>query len=188
MLFLVLQHLCDKISTKLEQISLQIWQTIDALVGPLRPEVLKNRNWENSCKSAPAESLFLENNNHSTFLQKESARHLFGREKKSHSVRWLNPTVLKVKARAKRRTWVKITPIASSNSVNFWRTGDVSISCLSVLDSCSCKSILNNEDNKLVSEEKLKSWIQKAREETWLGTLHFTLIIWVLITTQQTLC
>lgn len=57
----------------------------------------------------------------------------------THRVRWLKPTVLRVNARARSRTWVKMTPIASSNSVSFWRTGEVSMSCLSVLDSCSWK-------------------------------------------------
>lgn len=55
----------------------------------------------------------------------------------THRVRWLNPTVLSVKALARSRTWVKITPIASSNSVSFCRTGEVSISCRSVFGSCS---------------------------------------------------
>lgn len=55
----------------------------------------------------------------------------------AYKVRWLNPTVLKVKARARSRIWVNWTPIASSNFVSFLRTGDVSISCRSVLDSWS---------------------------------------------------
>lgn len=59
----------------------------------------------------------------------------------THRVRWLNPTVLNVNALAKSRTWVKITPIASSNSVSFCRTGEVSISCRSVFGSCSYRKI-----------------------------------------------
>lgn len=55
----------------------------------------------------------------------------------THRVRWLNPTVLNVNALARSRTCVKITPIASSNSVSFCRTGEVSISCRSVFGSCS---------------------------------------------------
>lgn len=47
-------------------------------------------------------------------------------------MRWLKPTVLKVKALARRRTCVNRTPIESSKLVSFWRTGDVSMSCRSV--------------------------------------------------------
>lgn len=54
-------------------------------------------------------------------------------------MRWLKPTVLRVKALASRRTCVNKTPIDSSNWVSFWRTGDVSISCLSVCGSCTWK-------------------------------------------------
>lgn len=59
----------------------------------------------------------------------------------THRVRWLNPTVLNVNALARSRTWVKMTPIASSNSVSFCRTGEVSISCRSVFGSCSYREI-----------------------------------------------
>lgn len=55
----------------------------------------------------------------------------------THRVRWLKPTVLSVKALASSRTCVKMTPIASSNSVNFCSTGEVSMSWRSVLGSCS---------------------------------------------------
>lgn len=44
----------------------------------------------------------------------------------------MKPTVLKVKALARRRTCVNKTPMEFSKVVSFWRTGDVSISCLSV--------------------------------------------------------
>lgn len=50
----------------------------------------------------------------------------------THRVRWLKPTVLKVNALANRRTCVNRTPMDSSKLVSFCRTGDVSISCLSV--------------------------------------------------------
>lgn len=65
----------------------------------------------------------------------------------THRVRWLNPTVLNVNALARSRTWVKITPIASSNSVSFCRTGEVSISCLSVFGSCSYRKIEINKNH-----------------------------------------
>ncbi len=59
------------------------------------------------------------------------------RHKSTYSVRWLKPTVRRVKARARRRTWVNSTPMASSKLVSFCRTGDDSINCLSVNGSCT---------------------------------------------------
>lgn len=65
----------------------------------------------------------------------------------TYRVRWLNPTVLNVNALARSRTWVKITPIASSNSVSFCKTGEVSISCRSVFGSCSCRKRKINKNH-----------------------------------------
>lgn len=79
----------------------------------------------------------------------------------TYRVRWLNPTVLNVNALAKSRTWVKITPIASSNSVSFCRTGEVSISCRSVFGSWSYKKKERNKNHmrflvtKLINHSKI---------------------------------
>lgn len=64
----------------------------------------------------------------------------------THSIRWLNPTVLNVHALARSPAWEQTTSVFRK-SVGFWRTRNTLVSPRSVLGSCSYRKIEINEES-----------------------------------------